>query len=55
MTDFLWHVTEFELGSKADAEMFGTGECYEHICVLDNSFSCYVTTPSEIGNEGLLY
>lgn len=32
--------------------MFWMGELYHHICVLDNSFCCYVEIPSKIGNKG---
>lgn len=53
VTGFVWHVTEFEHGSRKTV-MFWTGGLYDHICVLDNSFGCYMEIPNKIGNKRLL-
>lgn len=53
MASFMWHVIEFELGTKEVIGMFWTEEWYDHICVLDNNFSCYVEIPSKTGNKKL--
>lgn len=46
----MWHVIEFERDSKKTTdtmEQYDPVGQYDHTCVLDSSFGCYMEIPSK--------